>query len=49
MSLTMLLRHRIVELEGLYTCASHKEERDVLNVFDIFWIGVLCVMTWVRN
>lgn len=43
MSLTVLLGHRVIELEGPQTSTRHQQEGDVLDVIHLFGIGVLRV------
>ena len=37
----MLLSHRVIELERSQTSASHEQESDVLDILNVFLIGVL--------
>ena len=39
--LSMLLSHRVIELERSQTSTSHKQESDVLDILNVVLIGVL--------
>lgn len=41
MGLSMLLSHRVIKLERSQTSTSHEQESDVLDVLNVFLVGVL--------
>lgn len=41
MGLTMLLSRRIVKLKRSQSGTSHEQESDILNIFDVFLVGIL--------
>ena len=39
--LSMLLSHRVIELERSQTSTSHEQESNVLDILNVFLVGVL--------